>query len=179
LDQLCQLDATAWPTAPCGSCHRAHYSGMAHVDFQPSRRRGLSECPQRRLSVREGDVRRAGPQRARCAVNGRSPDRSRSARFDPEQAFALRQRRREPPHRAETIRISNHRDRGGDHWPRWQIARGGRHLFIISSLVDVLGPAVIVYTRGRTGSEDASASARDAGIAVGIRLPRGTAAARF
>jgi nucleoside-diphosphate-sugar epimerase len=97
----------------------------------------------------------------------------------PEQAFALRQRRREPPHRAETIRISNHRDRGGDHWPLWQIARGGRHLFIISSLVDVLGPAVIVYTRGRTGSEDASASARDAGIAVGIRLPRGTAAASF
>jgi len=65
------------------------------------------------------------------------------------------------------------------------IGPGGRSLaagdifFIISSLVDVLGPAVIVYTRGRTGSEDASASARDAGIAVGIRLPRGTATASF
>jgi hypothetical protein len=24
LNQLCQLDATAWQTTPCGSCHRAH-----------------------------------------------------------------------------------------------------------------------------------------------------------
>ena len=75
--------------------------------------------------------------------------------------------------------MSNQRARGGDHWPRWQISRGEPVAFIIPSLIDVVGPAVIFYTRGKTGTEDASASARDAGIAVGIRLPRGTAAASF
>ena len=42
-----------------------------------------------------------------------------------------------------------------------------------------MGPVVIVYTRGKTGSQDASVSARGAEIAGGTRLPRGTAAPSF
>jgi NAD dependent epimerase/dehydratase family len=86
--------------------------------------------------------------------------------------------RRKPPHRAasraRTRPISNQRDRGGDHWSRWQTGRGKRRRFHHLK-VYVVGPTVIVYTRGKTRFT----SARDAGIAVGILLPRRTATASF
>ena len=48
LNQLCQLDATAWRAHSMRLLPRAHCTGMAHVDFQPSRRRARRGRDRRR-----------------------------------------------------------------------------------------------------------------------------------